>query len=81
MSNASMSREQAREATGFWWLPVAIGVLSLIAGVIVLAKPSDSLATLAVVAGIFVLVDGIAELCARSSAAPRTEDSRRCWEC
>lgn len=64
MSNASMSREQARGATGFWWVPVAIGVLSLIAGVIVLAKPSDSLATLAVVAGIFVLVDGIAELCA-----------------
>jgi len=41
-----------------------LGVLSLIAGVIVLAKPSNSLATLAVVAGIFVLIDGIVELCA-----------------
>ena len=39
-------------------------MLSLIAGVIVLAKPSNSLATLAVVAGIFVLIDGIVELCA-----------------
>jgi uncharacterized membrane protein HdeD (DUF308 family) len=44
VSAASMSREQARKSAGFWWLPVAIGVLSLIAGVIVLAKPGDSLA-------------------------------------
>jgi uncharacterized membrane protein HdeD (DUF308 family) len=63
MSYTSVSREQTRELTGLWWLPLSLGVLSAIAGVIVLAKPSDSLATLAVVAGIFVLVDGIAELC------------------
>ena len=60
MSHSSTSREQS----GLWWLPLSLGVLSLIAGIIVLAKPSNSLATLAVVAGIFVLVDGIAELCA-----------------
>lgn len=52
----------SRDLTGLWWLPVALGVLSIGAGVIVLAKPSDSLATLAVVAGIFVVLDGVAEL-------------------
>jgi uncharacterized membrane protein HdeD (DUF308 family) len=41
-----------------------LGLLGIAAGVIVLAKPSNSLATLAVVAGIFVLVDGILDLAA-----------------
>jgi uncharacterized membrane protein HdeD (DUF308 family) len=36
-----------------------IGVISIIAGVVVLAKPSNSLETLAVISGIFVLIDGI----------------------
>ena len=62
MSYAPMSREELREATGLWWLPALLGVLSVIAGGIVIAKPSNSLATLAVVVGIFVLIDGIAQL-------------------
>lgn len=62
MSEASLSRTETRDASSLWWVPASIGLLSLIAGVIVLAKPSDSLATLAVVAGIFVLLDGLAEL-------------------
>lgn len=45
--------------SGGWWIAALIGVLSMIAGVIVLVKPSNSLATLAVVTGIFVLIDGI----------------------
>ncbi len=45
--------------TAAWWVAGLIGVLSVIAGIIVVAKPSNSLATLAVVCGIFVLVDGI----------------------
>jgi uncharacterized membrane protein HdeD (DUF308 family) len=53
-----------REATGGWWLFLVAGVLSIAAGVIVLFKPGDSLATLAVIAGIFLLVDGILELAA-----------------
>ena len=39
-------------------------MLSVVAGVIVLFKPGSSLATLAVIAGIFLLVDGILELIA-----------------
>lgn len=52
----------AREAARFWWLVVLLGVASLAAGVIFVAKPSNSLATLAVVFGIFLLLDGIVEL-------------------
>jgi Short repeat of unknown function (DUF308) len=51
-------------ATGGWWLFLLVGVLSIAAGVIVLFKPGDSLATLAVIAGIFLLVDGLLELTA-----------------
>ena len=44
------------------WLLFIVGLLGVGAGVIILLKPGDSLATLAVIAGIFLLVDGILEL-------------------
>jgi uncharacterized membrane protein HdeD (DUF308 family) len=50
------------EAARGWWLFVAVGVASLVAGVILVTKPSNSLATLAVVVGIFLLIDGVIEL-------------------
>jgi uncharacterized membrane protein HdeD (DUF308 family) len=62
MTTQSFMREEARELTWGWWLLVLTGVLSIAAGVIVLGKPGDSLATLAVISGIFLLVDGIFEL-------------------
>ncbi|HYB30545.1 MAG TPA: DUF308 domain-containing protein [Solirubrobacteraceae bacterium] len=52
----------AADATRGWWLFVVIGIASLVAGVIIVLQPSKSLATLAVVAGIFLLLDGIIEL-------------------
>ena len=51
--------EDVREATSAWWLLVVIGLLAIAAGVVVLLKPEDSLSTLAVIAGIFVLASGI----------------------
>ena len=54
-----------------WWVPFVIGVLALAAGVVVLVKPNDSLDTLAVITGIFILIDGIVELAA--SLSHRTE--------
>lgn len=42
-------------------LLLIVGALSVAAGVIVLAKPHISLATLAVVFGIFLLIDGVFE--------------------
>src|SRR3954452_16185826 len=47
------------ELSRAWWLLMIVGVMCLAAGVIVLAQPDISLATLAVIAGIFLLVDGI----------------------
>ena len=44
------------------WTSLIIGVLCLAAGVIVLLEPSSSLATLAVVTGIFLVLDGMFEL-------------------
>jgi uncharacterized membrane protein HdeD (DUF308 family) len=54
--------ERIRQLGGFWWLPVGLGVLSIIVGAVVLARPDDSLKTFAVIAGIFILLDGIVEL-------------------
>ena len=67
MSDTSLSPSELRELTWGWWLALLIGVVSIVAGVIVIAKPSNSLATLAVIFGIFILVDGIVELVAALS--------------
>lgn len=58
----AMNASEARELTWGWWLLLLVGLLSVVAGVIILFKPSDSLETLAVIAGIFLLVDGLVEL-------------------
>lgn len=55
-------RRDLVDAAQVWWLLALLGVASLVAGVILVLKPSDSLATLAVVVGIFLLLDGIIEL-------------------
>jgi uncharacterized membrane protein HdeD (DUF308 family) len=49
----------ALETAGLWWLLVLLGVISLVAGIIFVIKPSHSLATLCVIFGIFLLLDGI----------------------
>jgi len=58
----ALTPEQVRALARSWWLAVALGLLSLIAGGIVLAKPDHSLRTLAVIIGVFVLIDGALEL-------------------
>ena len=72
MSEPPLSSAQLRKLTSDWWIPLLIGAISVVAGAIVLAKPKDSLATLAVISGIFVLVDGIFALVA--SLGRRTEN-------
>jgi uncharacterized membrane protein HdeD (DUF308 family) len=59
-----VTQHEAREPAWAWWVVLVIGVLSVVAGVILVFKPSDSLATLAVIFGIFLLIDGIGELIA-----------------
>jgi uncharacterized membrane protein HdeD (DUF308 family) len=48
---------------GRWW-NVFVGVISLIAGVVVLASPFESLATLTLVVGIWLIVIGVMEVVA-----------------
>jgi uncharacterized membrane protein HdeD (DUF308 family) len=57
-----VTEEDARDASRLWWVFALVGLISAAAGVILVLKPSNSLATLAVVVGIFLLIDGIAEL-------------------
>src|SRR6476661_440033 len=64
MSSRTLAQEELHESTWAWWLFMLLGLVGIAAGVIVLAKPSNSLATLAVIAGIFILVDGIFDLVA-----------------
>jgi uncharacterized membrane protein HdeD (DUF308 family) len=59
----------AARTAGPWWLVLIAGVLSVVVGIIILADPSIGLATLAVVAGIFMLVDGIFEVFASLAGA------------
>jgi uncharacterized membrane protein HdeD (DUF308 family) len=61
MANSVRAME-VRELTWGWWLVVLVGILGVVAGVLLLFKPSDSIATLAVIVGIFLLVDGILEI-------------------
>ena len=68
MSDTRLEPQELRALTTGWWLAALIGALSLVAGIIVLLKPSNSLNTLAVVTGIFILVDGIIELIAAVSS-------------
>jgi uncharacterized membrane protein HdeD (DUF308 family) len=64
MSEMTVVADEADAGLPAWWVPFTLGLLALAAGVIVLVKPSDSLDTLAVVTGIFILIDGIVEVVA-----------------
>jgi uncharacterized membrane protein HdeD (DUF308 family) len=72
MSEGVLTHEEARELKWVQWVLPIVGVLSIAAGVIILAKPADSLVTLAIIAGIFILVDGVFEMAA--SLSRRTEN-------
>jgi uncharacterized membrane protein HdeD (DUF308 family) len=62
MRDELLSPEELSAATRLWWLVALTGVLSIAAGAIVLAKPDHSLRALAVITGVFILIDGIVEL-------------------
>jgi uncharacterized membrane protein HdeD (DUF308 family) len=51
--------DPVEQVTRWWWLLLVVGLMCVAAGVIVLVQPDISIVTLAVIAGIFLLVDGI----------------------
>jgi uncharacterized membrane protein HdeD (DUF308 family) len=67
------AEQQLRAFARVWWLPLLVGVLSVVAGVIVLIKPGNSLKTIAVIVGIFIAFDGVIALVA---AVRKTTESR-----
>jgi uncharacterized membrane protein HdeD (DUF308 family) len=69
MSPSTLGSEEGRDWGPAWWILSLLGLLSIAAGVIVLFKPGDSLATLAVISGVFLLLDGIMEIVASLSRA------------
>lgn len=62
MEQQARAGSPLRSAARAWWVLGLVGLLGVVAGIIVLAQPSISLATLAVIAGVFLLVDGIFEV-------------------
>jgi uncharacterized membrane protein HdeD (DUF308 family) len=62
MGTSDLTEERALDIAKLWWLFLVLGVISVIAGVIFVAEPSNSIKALAVVFGIFALIDGIIEL-------------------
>jgi uncharacterized membrane protein HdeD (DUF308 family) len=64
MIDAAVTPAQSRSsgAPALWWASPLLGVLSIAAGVVILARPHNSLATLAVVAGVFMLFDSVYEV-------------------
>jgi uncharacterized membrane protein HdeD (DUF308 family) len=59
MASYVQAPDALKELSRAWWLLLVIGLMCAVAGVIVLVQPDISLATLAVIAGIFLLVDGV----------------------
>jgi uncharacterized membrane protein HdeD (DUF308 family) len=64
LSSTSLEARELRALTWGWWLALLIGALAIVAGIIVILEPSNSLSTLAVIFGIFILIDGIVEIVA-----------------
>ena len=52
MRDDVVTPEQLRALTRSWWIAVVLGVLSIVAGGIVLARPDHSLRALAVIIGV-----------------------------
>jgi uncharacterized membrane protein HdeD (DUF308 family) len=51
--------DNLRPVTNFWWLFVLFGVVTLGVGVFFVVSPHETLSTFTVIAGIFLLIDGV----------------------
>ncbi len=55
----STSSEELRELAGLWWLVMLFGAAVFCVGAFFVLSPHESLSTFTVIAGIFLLVDGV----------------------
>lgn len=62
MRRLTLTREDTAEVSGLWWVFLVAGLLSSVAGILLVTRPSHSLNALAVITGIFLLLDGTIEL-------------------
>jgi uncharacterized membrane protein HdeD (DUF308 family) len=51
--------DELRPITSLWWLPVLFGVVTFGVGVFFVVSPHETLSTFTVIAGIFLLIDGV----------------------
>jgi len=51
--------DDLRPVTTLWWLPALFGVVTLGVGLFFVVSPHETLSTFTVIAGIFLLVDGV----------------------
>jgi len=51
--------DELRPVTSLWWLLVLFGVVTLGVGVFFVVSPHETLSTFTVIAGIFLLIDGV----------------------
>lgn len=56
---STTAADNLRPITTFWWLFVLFGVATLGVGVFFVVSPHETLSTFTVIAGIFLLVDGV----------------------
>src|SRR5215208_7645785 len=56
---STKAADNLRSITTFWWLFVLFGVVTLGVGVFFVVSPHETLSTFTVIAGIFLLVDGV----------------------
>jgi uncharacterized membrane protein HdeD (DUF308 family) len=60
--NLDVPQDEIADAVRLWWLLLAGGLVTLLVGVLLLAWPSRTLATVAVIVGVYLLLAGALEI-------------------
>lgn len=56
---STSANRELRQITSLWWLVLLVGLGAIGVGIFFIAKPHETLSTFTVIAGIFLLVDGV----------------------
>ncbi len=56
---STTAADELRPVTALWWLPLLFGVVTCGVGVFFVVSPHETLSTFTVIAGIFLLADGV----------------------